>query len=332
MYKSIIVFIILAIVCGVFFTSSLNDSAPEKTLITTPITIAVSKTPLSTPFYIAEDLGLFDKYCGEVDIMDVLGGKRSFSKMLSNEVDFATASDSVIVYQSFQRDDFVNIATFVESVNDIKIIVRSDVQISSGEDLKGKSIGFIEGSASDYFLEEFLGLHNLQKTDINAIPLSPEQTDQALINGEVEAISTWEPFAFKAIQGLSDRAQALDTKHIYSLTFNLLTNKSTLQHSPEKAKCILNSLSEAIDYISAEPEQSREILKDKLNLGRDFIDWVWPDYLFILSLNKSLILTMKSQANWHIENGTFNEHPNLEFMPYIDSSPLRAVNPGAVRL
>ncbi len=230
MYKSIIVFIILAIVCGVFFTSSLNDSAPEKTLITTPITIAVSKTPLSTPFYIAEDLGLFDKYCGEVDIMDVLGGKRSFSKMLSNEVDFATASDSVIVYQSFQRDDFVNIATFVESVNDIKIIVRSDVQISSGEDLKGKSIGFIEGSASDYFLEEFLGLHNLQKTDINAIPLSPEQTDQALINGEVEAISTWEPFAFKAIQGLSDRAQALDTKHIYSLTFNLLTKKSTLQN------------------------------------------------------------------------------------------------------
>ena len=94
----------------------------------------------------------------------------------------------------------------------------------------------------------------------------------------------------------------------------------------------MNSLSEAIDYISAEPEQSREILKDKLNLGRDFIDWVWPDYLFILSLNKSLILTMKSQANWHIENGTFNQHPNLEFMPYIDSSPLRAVNPGAVRL
>ena len=45
----------------------------------------------------------------------------------------------------------------------------------------------------------------------------------------------------------------------------------------------MNSLSEAIDYISAEPEQSREILKDKLNLGRDFIDWVWPDYLFIYS-------------------------------------------------
>lgn len=331
MLKLISAFIVIAI-ATIAYLITLNKADTPQSTINTHVKVAVSKTPLSTPFYVAEHLGLFTQHCGKVEILEVLGGKRSFATMMSNDVDFATSSDSVIVYQSFQRDDFANIATFVESVNDIKIIAHSNAQIRSGEDLRGKTIGYIQGSASDYFLSAFLGLHELQKSDVNLVPLSPEQTDQALIEGKVDAISTWEPYAFKAKQGLPDLTNTLDTKHIYSLTFNLLAKKATLKNQPDKASCLLRSLSEAIDYISVNPKKAQKILKDKLNLGQDFIDWVWPDYLFILSLNKSLILSMKSQSKWQIENGTFEKHPNPDFLSYIDSAHLRTINPSAVRL
>jgi len=192
--------------------------------------IAVSRTPLSAPFYIADQLGFFKENGLEIKIIDVIGGKNSFKMIMSGQADYGTSSESVLMFESIKKPEFVNLASFVESDNDIKLLILAS---STGADLTGKKIGIIKGTASEYFLSLYLGLNNLKLTDVELINLSPSMMTEALVSHKVDAVSVWEPYAFEIKQALRKDIELAKAKNIYSLTFNLLkfrgsklTNKS----------------------------------------------------------------------------------------------------------
>ena len=57
-------------------------------------------------------------------------GKASFEAMLNNKaIDICTVAQTPIMLQSFNRNDFVVIATMVYSDNDVKVLVRQDKRI-----------------------------------------------------------------------------------------------------------------------------------------------------------------------------------------------------------
>ena len=95
---------------------------------------------------------------------------------------------------------------------------------------------------------------------------------------------------------------------------------------------MIQGLHTAINYITSHPQESKKIVIDELNLDPAFIDWVWPDYIFKLGLNQSLILNIKSQAIWAVETHMrdLREVPNSAL--FIDSRALLQVEPGAVNL
>ena len=100
----------------------------------------------------------------------------------------------------------------------------------------------------------------------------------------------------------------------------------------EKAKCIIQGLNTAIDYIAAKPRLAKKIIVEKLQLSDDFIEWVWPDYIFKLSLNQSLLLSLKAKSTWLVatQMSQFNGAPKLE--KFIDTRALLQVQPGAVNI
>jgi len=315
--------ILLSVSFLVACTSKKNDA---------PITIAVSTTPLSAPFYVAKDKGYFDEFCGEVNIVDIAGGRKSFMQMIEQKADFATSSESVMAFQSFERQDFVAISTFVESVNDIKIVANKSADIRSPVDLINKKVGYIQGSASEYFLSVLLALHNMQMEQIKLVAMSADETSDALIEGRVDAISAWEPFAYNAQNTLGDDANILNTKHLYSLTFNLISRREFVESNPDRAQCVLEGLKLAIEDINSEPEYAKALIKRKLKLDDNFIQWIWPDYLFRLSLKRTLVMSMESQAEWLSNKKDFHERPQTSSAYLISPEILRNVDADAVRL
>ena len=109
------------IVVGAFLVNSSSDWQDDKY----PVTIAVSKTPLSSPFYIAKAIKAFDDTCVEVKYTEVIGGQLAFEKVINGEVEFGTSSDSVMAFQSLNQHAFVTHAMFVQSDNDVKLITRA---------------------------------------------------------------------------------------------------------------------------------------------------------------------------------------------------------------
>ncbi|KGJ94964.1 ABC transporter substrate-binding protein [Colwellia psychrerythraea] len=293
--------------------------------------IAVSKTPLSTPFYVAKAIGAFDGTCVSVEFDQVVGGQRAFAKVISGEVDFGTSSDSVIAFQSLANKAFVSHAMFVQSDNDVKLITRPSAKINSSIDLKGKRIGVTKKTASEYFLSTLLALEGLTTEDVELIHFKPDELINGFINNEVDAFVPWEPFAFQSAQLLNDQIKIHNTKSLNILSFNLISQTAdTLL--VDKAKCIIQGLNIAIDYIVSNPAESKQIVINELELSAELIDWVWPDYIFKLALNQSLILSVKYQAIWAIETqmSEFDEIPQVE--QFIDSRAMLQVNPSAVNI
>jgi ABC-type nitrate/sulfonate/bicarbonate transport system substrate-binding protein len=222
-----------------------------------PITIAVSKTPLSTPFYVAKSINAFDETCVIVEYSDVMGGQIAFEQVMNGKVDFGTSSDSVIAFQSLTQQSFVTHAMFVQSDNDVKLITRSLDKIKSTIDLKGKKVGITKGTASEYLLSTLLAIEGLKMEDVELYHYKPEQLIQGFSRNEVDAIVPWEPFSFQASQLLSNKIKIHDTKSLSTLSFNLIS-KSADSQLVEKSKCVIKGFHTAINYIASHSKESKK--------------------------------------------------------------------------
>ena len=140
-----------------------------------PLTIAVAQTPLSLPLYVAEAEGYFKDAGLTTRIVDCLGGHLCIRLLFDGGAELATASDSVVMFQSFERDDYVVLATLVSSSNDVKLIGRKDAGISRPAQLAGKKVGFVRGASSQFFLDSYLLLHGVDPRSLRLVELQPDQ-------------------------------------------------------------------------------------------------------------------------------------------------------------
>ena len=313
----------------IFLTQSCGDTNPTAKK---SIKIAVSKTPLSAPIYIAQAQGYFDQSCANVTLEEVIGGKASFEKVISGDAHLATSSDSVIVFKSLLRNDFAALATFVQSDNDVKIFTYEDSDIYSGKDLIGKTVGVTRGAAGEYLLSAFLALDGLNISDVHTVGLGPDKLPQALIDKTIDAAVVWEPYGYEIAKKLNGKAKVLNTKNLYTLTFNLIGKRSTKSGQDKSCQCVIAAINQAIDFIAANPLTAQHILKSKLDLDENFIQWVWPDYIFKLSLNRSLIMNLEAQAQWVINSQLVTTKTIPDYTSFIDDSSLKKVKPFAVTI
>ncbi len=326
MKKSIILVVLVGFISIIVLSQTIFT---QKSKNTKPITIAVSKTPLSAPFFIAEEKGFFKQVGLNVLITEVHGGPKSFATMIAGEADYATSSDSVMMFQAFKRDDFSCLATFVQSRNDIKLISNSNLNITKASDFIGRKVAVIKESASDYFFFTYLMLAGVDISKVEIIAMKPQEMYKALLNKEVDAVSTWEPYAYKIKTALKQQVNILPTSKLYTLTFNLFAKNNYIANNEKNNKKLITALSLAIEYLNKNTIEAQQIIHQRLELDQFFIDWIWDDYLFALSLKSSLLSTLNSEANWAIKNKIVSSEQKPEFLKYIDSKAFKSQFPNA---
>ena len=192
--------ITLAALCLAILSCSRSEEEPtQKPPETTKVSIAVSRTPLSSPFYIAREQGYFAEEGLEVTFIDTLGGHKCLKKVLAGEAEMGTTSDTPIMFNGFKRDDFVVIATFVTSHNDVKIMARQDGSIQSAQDLAHKKIAVLPGSASQFFLDFFLLMNGVDHETVTIEDMNPEECRRRYMTSELTAYRSGSHLALKAL-------------------------------------------------------------------------------------------------------------------------------------
>jgi ABC-type nitrate/sulfonate/bicarbonate transport system substrate-binding protein len=307
----------------VFSSVSIKSFAAE------PLVIAVARSPLSLPLYVAQKNGYFEAEGVKIKIEDVIGGKRAMENLVNGSANLATVSEAVAMFNSFKRNDYSIITTFVTSNDDVKMIVSDDSIASRPEQLIGKKIGTITASASHYFLDNFLISQGIDPKKIKLVSLQPEAMALSLRKREVDAVAVWEPYAYEVLQAVKG-SKVLPNKGGYVLNFNLIVHNKHKQVKDEELIKLLRALKSAEQYIKNEPLQAQSILRQKLGLNQDFVDWIWPRNNYRLSLDQSLISTMASEARWARQEGHVVSDRTPNFLEYIYTLPLRKVDQNTV--
>lgn len=294
-----------------------------------PLVVAVSRSPLSLPLYVAQSEGYFDREGLSVRFDEVVGGHRSMQEMLEGRAHMATSSEAVVMFNSFKRQDFALVASFVTSKEDLKLLVRRDSGITSVKQLAQKKVGTVIGSASHYYLDTLLAVGGLDPRNVQVLGLQPEAMGAALNSREVAAVAVWQPFPYR-IEREVPGSMPLADGGIYTLSFNLLVARGFLQQRDRDVVRFLRALDRAERLIMTEPARAQAVLKNKLQLEQAYIDWQWPRYRYRLSLDQALLTTLESEARWALAEGHISAGRAPNFLDIIDTKPLQRVVPAAV--
>ncbi len=294
-----------------------------------PLTLSLSRTPLSLPFFIAEQEGFFAAEGVAIKITEVIGGHRSLQQVLDGTADLGTCSEAVVMFNSFKRDDFAILATFVNSAEDIKVIAHPDSGITKAAHLTGKRVGTVVGSASHYYLTSLALINGVEPQSVKVVAAQPEEVAKALSQREVDAIASWQPYAYQAEQAVPG-ARVIPDGGFYSLAFNLVVSRRLAGRRDAELEKLLRAVARAEDFITRHPAKAQAALRNRLALDQTYLNWHWPRYRYRLSLDQSLLTTLESEARWARAEGLVTAGRSPNYLKFIHSAPLRKTFPAAV--
>ncbi len=182
------------------------------------------------------------------------------------------------------------------------------------------------------FLSLFLMQNYIPESEVNIVYMKPTDLAQALINGEIDAISMRDPYTKYAKDVLADKAVEFSALGLYRKTFNLVAKKYFIDDRPEAIKKILQGILKAREYIQKNRKESVEIIARSLKMDRESVDSVWDDYNFSISLDQSLLVSLEDEARWAIEQGFTEKTKVPNYLDFIYYDGLEAVEPYAVTI
>jgi len=296
------------------------------------ITVAVTLWPASAPIYVSQEQGYFKDEALNVILQNNLSGHLGLDAVLSGKADLATAGETPIARAAMHGKPLSVIATICEIDRAILIIGRKDRGISAPQDLKGMSIGVVAGTTADFFLHIYLITSYIDPKDVRIVHLATDRVVDALLEGGVDAVSTWAPHTIVLRDKLGGNAMVLQDPSIYTMTWNIVATPDFVKKHPEPIRRFLGALIRANQFISEQPAETRAICSRHIGEDNALFDREWSDYRFIVALDQSLILNLEDQARWMFEGEGAAGRRLPNFMEFVHAAELKAIRPEAVKI
>lgn len=282
--------------------------------------------------WVADAKEFFKEEGLDLSLKEYPSGKWALRGMFKNEVDIATVSEVPVMFNSFQREDFVLFATLGSADNEVKIIARRDKGIQGVSDLEGKKIGAQKGASTHFFLSVFL-MHNfIVESEVNVIYMNPDNLVPAIVNGEIDALSWRDPGIQHAKEALGDNAVVFAAPGIYRKTFNLVAMKKFVEDKPEAIERILKALLKAEKFVQENRAEAIAIIARSTSVARDDIAAIWDDVDLKVSLDQSLLVSMEDEARWAIRENLADKKEVPNYLDYIYFDALEDVKPESVTI
>ena len=305
----------------------------DATLERESLRLGIAENAGDIPALIALDQGFYHDEGLDVTTKAWPTGKEALEAMFRHEVDVATAAGTPIVFQSFQRHDFVIIATF--SYNEpYRFVANRDSGIHVAADLRGHRVGVVFGTAPQFFLHSLLADLGLSIHDITEVNVPASDSVNALVQGRVDAIVAIDPHAYYAQLSLGKRAILIPHERgRYEGSFNYVTWRDFPKEHPTTTQRLLRATNRAIEWSRRHHQEAVTVVAHHLNMDATALEALWDNYRHHLSLDQMLILSLETQARWVLRNGSGSGATTIpNYLDFIDTAPLDAVLPAAVTL
>jgi len=330
-----IIFAIIAVVIVVLGVGFVLWSRVPKGYSGKMESIAIAYSPFESTalLWIAEDQHFFSRNGLNITLRKYDAGVDALDGTLKGEADIAVGiAEFPMVGRVLQK---VKIRIFgdVDKAEFIYLVGRKDRGIEKVSDLKGKRVGTTLRTVAHFHLGRYLNLHGMNMQDITLVDVkTPEAWVNAIVNGDIDAIATAQPYVNSIKERLGTNAVVWSAQSSQPLYGLIISTDEWITKHPELANRFLKSLAQAEEYAIRNPAEAKAIVQKRLNLDAAYMETVWSQNQFSLSLDQALILTMEDEARWMIKNNLTTEKQVPDFLNYIYEEGLKAVKPEAVNI
>ena len=299
---------------------------------TEPVVVGLAENAGDIPPIIAIDRGFFRAAGLDVRVRAWPAGKQALEAMLAGEVEVATVADTPIVVQSFKRRDFVVIATLAHN-NPYRLVARRDRGIRGPSDLRGHRVGVMAGTTTQFFLHSVLADVGLAPGEIAEVDVPAGDLAAAIVSGGVDAVAAFDPQGYDAEKALGDNAVVIPYERIrHEETFNYVVRRDLLRDRPEMVRRLLLATREAIVWMRRNREEAIAVAARRLKIDPAVLGPLWSNYRPALTLDQGLIVSLETQARWAMSMGVVAGTTMPDYLDFLDTAPLDAVEPTAVTL
>lgn len=323
---AIVVVLIVLVIGGSVVYLGLNKPAALES-------VTVGNVPVESfaLLYVAENQGFFADNGLDLTIKDYSTGATAVNALINGEVDVGGSSDYVVTVYAFQKENISIITSCAES-EFFELICRNDRGIANVSDLNGKTIGTARNIVAEFYLGLFLESYGMSIQNITLVNLAPTEIANAIGNGSVDAVVSWESYT-EAVK------TKLGTGFVeWSLQINVpfhgvlsCRNEWIINH-PETINRLLKALVQAEDYINSHPTEAQQIVKNRFNYTVAYVTAIWSRNNFTLSLTEKLTQVMQEEATWMINNNLTSETTTPTITNYINTNFLKSIKPEAVTI
>ena len=322
------IIVILIVLLGMLFSSCTRDDYSGQVE-----TVTIGQTPneINLLLYLTEARSLFAANGIKVVFKDYLSGVAAADGLLKGEVDLATCAEFVTVGKVLKKENIQLIAC-INKFENIYIVGRTDKGIKSIANLKGKKIGLPRSTSPEFYLGRFLELHGMSIRQVKLVNVTPAQSVEAMISGHVDAVAVFQPHPYKIKQRMGDRIALWPAQSGQLDYFTVIGKDTWVKNHPEVITRLLRSMIQAENFVTGHPEEAKAIVKKRLQYEDAYINEVWGEYRFSVSLDQGLIVAMEDEARWMIKNSLTPEKNVPNFLAHIYIDGLKKVKPGSMNI
>jgi ABC-type nitrate/sulfonate/bicarbonate transport system substrate-binding protein len=285
------------------------------------VRIAVGVDPVYTPWWIAEEKGFYNKYGIKAELTQLAGGPDVGDATMAGEADIGS-SGSATMMPRIVRGSLLVLGTMATSPDALKMAALTDIKSLDG--LKGKKVGTVGGSTTDYLWVLLARKLNIPESSFDVISMPPPELVPSLDRRDIEAYFVWEPWASRAIEvSGKDKVQILANSGDvgYLLNFIVVANKKFAADKPDATVRVLAALRDAIDFQNRNPADAARIGAEKNKLKPDMASYIINLYKFSLGIAPEMESAVKTEEAWMRSKNRLKGDP-IDWSKTIDRSYL----------
>jgi NitT/TauT family transport system substrate-binding protein len=284
-------------------------------------------------FWVAQEQGYLTQNGLNITANKYDTGAAALDAMLNDQADIALGPAEYPVVGRALPNQTMKIIGSVDALEFIYLIARKDRGIETAPDLAGKTVGTARGTISEFYLGRLLSLNGMSMQNITLVDLkTPAEWVNAVVNGTVDAVLTTQPQANMAKEGLEENAYFTLAQSDQPMFALIIAKDQWIQTHPETVTNFLKALSAAEEFIQNHPQEAKTIVKNQMSFTDQYMETVWQQNQYGLSLYQSLLHAMEDEARWQINNGLTKATEMPDFLQYVYLDGLNAVSPESVTI
>jgi NitT/TauT family transport system substrate-binding protein len=237
-----------------------------------PIPIAIGNDAAFTPFFVAQQRGLFTKAGLDVKLTRYSQGGEALDAVIAGQAVLGGAADQTTIIRLARTENLRPLFIYEESGTYLKAVARP--AITGPKDVK--KLGIVKGTVSEYSAAKMLETFKIPRDGVQFVTSGAPEFPALLARGDIDAYFAWEPWPTIGVRS-GGKLLMTSGEAGYAYTMWLTASAAWLEKNEKDARAIMAVLAEANRLVTADPEKAADDVqavtklaaKDTLPLIRD---------------------------------------------------------------